>query len=43
VKIETAAGRVQYECEQRELAAKAAGLRQKLLDCCGSLAAIINT
>jgi hypothetical protein len=37
VKIETAEGRVQYEREQRELAAKAAGLRQKLLDCCEKL------
>jgi hypothetical protein len=37
VKIETAEGRVQYEREQRELAAKAAGLRQKLLDCCERL------
>ncbi|MDH4451581.1 MAG: hypothetical protein QE570_00185 [Verrucomicrobiota bacterium] len=37
VKIETAEGRVQYEREQRELAAKAAGLRQKLLDGCEKL------
>jgi hypothetical protein len=40
VKIETADGRAQYEREQRDLAAKAAGLRQKLLDRCESLAAI---
>jgi hypothetical protein len=37
VKIETAEGRTQYEREQRELAAKAAGLRQKLLVCCERL------
>lgn len=40
VKIETVEGRTQYEREQRELAAKAVDLRQKLLDCCESLAAI---
>jgi hypothetical protein len=37
VKIETAEGRTQYEREQRGLAAKAAGLRQKLLVCCERL------
>jgi len=40
VKIETAEGRAQYECEQRELAAKAALLRQKLLERCESLQTI---
>lgn len=40
VKIETAEGRAQYELEQRDLAAKAAELRQKLLASCESLAAI---
>lgn len=39
VKIETAEGRAQYEREQRGLAAKATGMRQKLLACCQSLAA----
>lgn len=34
VKIETAEGRVQYEREQRDLAARAAVLRQQLLTCC---------
>jgi len=37
VKIETAEGRAQYEREQRELAAKAAALRQKLLASCERL------
>lgn len=37
VKIETAEGRVQYEREQRELAAKAALLRQRLLLQCKKL------
>lgn len=41
VKIETAAGRAQYEREQRELAARAAVLRQKLLMHCESLAAFV--
>ncbi len=40
VKIETAEGRAQYEREQRDLAAKAADLRQKLLDRCESLVVI---
>jgi hypothetical protein len=40
VKIETPEGRAQYEREQRDLAAKAADLRQKLLARCESLAAI---
>lgn len=40
VKIETAEGRARYEREQRELATKAAALRQKLLACCESLALI---
>jgi hypothetical protein len=39
VKIETAEGRAQYELEQRDLAEKAAVLRQKLLACCQALAA----
>jgi hypothetical protein len=38
VKIETAEGRARYEREQRELAAKAAVLRQKLLTRCEELA-----
>ncbi|MCB1275604.1 hypothetical protein [Prosthecobacter sp.] len=40
VKIETAQGRAQYEQEQRELAARSAVLRQKLLVCCESLALV---
>jgi hypothetical protein len=40
VKIETAEGRAWYEREQRELATRAASLRQKLLACCESLALI---
>ncbi len=40
VKIETPEGRAHYEREQRDLAARAANLRQKLLDRCESLAAI---
>lgn len=40
VKIETAEGRAWYEREQRELATRAAALRQKLLACCESLALI---
>lgn len=40
VKIETVEGRARYESEQRNLAARAAVLRQKLLDCCESLAVI---
>ncbi|HRH99081.1 MAG TPA: hypothetical protein PLB55_24280 [Prosthecobacter sp.] len=39
VKIETPEGRSRYEREQRELATRAAVLRQKLLACCQSLAA----
>jgi len=37
VKIETTEGRNQYEREQRQLAARATALRQKLLDQCRSL------
>ena len=37
LKIETSEGRVQYEREQRDLAARAALLRQKLLDQCLAL------
>jgi len=40
VTIETAEGRAQYEFEQRELAAKASLLRQKLLERCESLQTI---
>lgn len=40
VKIETSAGRAQYEQEQRDLAARAAVLRQRLLACCESLALV---
>ncbi len=40
VKIETSEGRAQYEYEQRELAASAMLLREKLLACCASLAHI---
>lgn len=40
VKIETADGRTQYEREQRELAARSALLRQRLLEVCTALAAI---
>lgn len=40
VKIETADGRARYEQEQRELATRAAALRQKLLACCESLALV---
>lgn len=40
VKIETPEGRAQYEREQRALAARAMGLREKLRACCASLADI---
>lgn len=40
VKIETPEGREQYEREQRELAARAALLRQQLLTCCTELTAL---
>jgi len=41
VKIETVEGRVCYEREQRDLAAKAAELRRRLLDLCASLSEIV--
>ncbi|MDP1588505.1 MAG: hypothetical protein Q8M07_12220, partial [Prosthecobacter sp.] len=43
VKIETAEGRAQYEHEQRDLAARAAVLRQKLLASCESLQTVALT
>lgn len=41
VKIETAEGRVQYEREQRELAAQAAELRRGLLNVCSALSQMV--
>ena len=41
VKIETVEGRARYEREQRELAAKAAELRRKLLDVCSALSQMV--
>ncbi len=40
VRIETPEGRAQYEQEQRELAARARGLRERLRACCESLSHI---